>query len=63
MQQEQLFPMVRERMQHWLGGYIQKPELLSDHYVSPPGLGAQAGVKGALALALDAFSMHERGRA
>lgn len=54
MQQQRLFPAIRARMRHWLGGYCQRPEVMSDHYVRAPRLGAQAGIKGALALAIDA---------
>jgi len=56
MSQERLFPLVRARMLHWLGGYIDRSELLSDtdRYVVPPGLGARAGVMGALCLAMAA---------
>ena len=54
MQQVQLFPTISARMRHWLGGYIQSAEVQSDDFISPPGLGAQAGVKGALALAVAA---------
>lgn len=54
MQQQRLFPAIAERMRHWLGGYCQRAEILSAEYVRPPRLGAQAGVKGALALAIDA---------
>jgi fructokinase len=43
-------------MLHWLGGYIDRSELLadSDHYVVPPTLGARAGVLGAISLAISA---------
>jgi fructokinase len=53
---ERLFPMVRARMLDWLGGYIDRNEILShsDRYVVAPGLGARAGVMGALALAMTA---------
>lgn len=54
MQQERLFPLIRTRMRHWLQGYVQHPELSDSLFVSPPGLGIQSGVKGALVLALDA---------
>jgi fructokinase len=54
--QERLFPLVRARTLHWLGGYIDRRELLSDidRYIVPPGLGARAGVMGALRLAMAA---------
>ena len=54
MQQDRLFPLIRARMQHWLGGYWQQAELYADSYICAPALGTQAGVKGALALAIDA---------
>jgi fructokinase len=56
MAQERLFPGIRERMLHWLGGYIDRSELLadSDQYVVPPALGRRAGVLGGLGLAIDA---------
>jgi fructokinase len=56
MSQQRLMPLIRERLQHLLGGYVHRPEILAhiDQYVVTPGLGAQAGVLGALALAIDA---------
>ena len=54
MQQTRLFPAIRARMRHWLGGYCQREEVLSEDYVRAPVLGARAGVMGALALAIDA---------
>ncbi len=56
MNQLQLFPLIRRRLQLWLGGYIDREEVLAcvDDYVVPPRLGAQAGILGALALAFDA---------
>jgi fructokinase len=53
---ERLFPLVRQRALHWLGGYIDRREILKDiaRYIVPPALGARAGVLGALCLALDA---------
>jgi fructokinase len=56
MSQTQLFAPIRQRLLHWLGGYIERSELLanSDHYVVPPALGAKAGVLGALLLATEA---------
>jgi hypothetical protein len=41
-------------MLHWLCGYLPHAELQAANYVSPPGLGSAAGIKGALALAIDA---------
>ena len=56
MAQERLFPDIRQRSLHWLGGYIDRGEILGDidHYIVPPALGANAGVLGALALAIGA---------
>jgi fructokinase len=55
MSQDRLFPLIRLRMQHWLGGYIDRPEIHdADRYVVPPALGAQSGVLGALCLAISA---------
>ncbi|HNB52052.1 MAG TPA: ROK family protein [Anaerolineales bacterium] len=53
MQQPQLFPMVRKKVQQILNGYLQIPAILEsiDTYIVPPALGGEAGVKGALALA------------
>ena len=50
---ESLFPLVRRRTLHWLGGYIDRREILGDieGYVVPPALGGRAGVLGALCLA------------
>lgn len=52
MQQYQLFPLIRKKMQNSLNGYIQSEILLHqiDSYIVPPGLGNQAGVLGALAI-------------
>jgi fructokinase len=53
---ERLFPLVRRRTLHWLGGYVDRCEILNgiEHYIVPPALGARAGVLGALCLAVDA---------
>ena len=49
--------MVRAEVRDVLNGYIVSPALEEgiDGYIVPPSLGADAGVCGALALALDAF--------
>ncbi|UCD42561.1 MAG: ROK family protein, partial [Chloroflexota bacterium] len=53
MDQKQLFPLIRSRLQEILADYIHAREILEqvDHYVLPPELGSQAGVLGAIALA------------
>lgn len=53
MKQEQLFPLVRAELQKLLNGYVQHPSLTTeiDQYIVAPGLGDNAGLCGALALA------------
>lgn len=54
MAQEQMFPLVRRKVQTLLAGYVQSPAILGDgidSYIVPPGLGNMAGVLGAIALA------------
>lgn len=45
MRRNELYPMVRAKVSGLLKGYIEAPEIV------PPGLGARAGVLGAIALA------------
>jgi fructokinase len=56
MSQARLLPLIRSRLRHWLGGYIDRSEILTgaDRYVVAPDLGDRAGVLGALVLAMDA---------
>jgi fructokinase len=56
MQQTRLFAPVRARMRHWLGGYVDRPQVEADvdAYVVAPGLGTDSGILGALHLAIDA---------
>jgi len=56
MSQLRLLPLIQGRMLHWLGGYIDRREILEQtgRYVTVPALGLQAGVLGALSLAIDA---------
>ena len=54
MHQKQLFPLIHKYLQERLHGYIQKEEITTDKikdYVVYPGLGDNAGICGALALA------------
>ncbi len=55
MHQEQLLPLVREKVADMLGGYMQTKEL-SDlaSYLVPPSLGDDQGILGALKLGMDA---------
>jgi fructokinase len=56
MSQTRLLPLIRTRLLHWLGGYVDRSEILCgvDRYVVAPGLGDDAGVRGALTLAMNA---------
>ncbi len=56
MHQAHLFPMIRQKVQRALNGYVQMPQLLDaiDRYIVPPALGDRAGVLGAMALAQEA---------
>lgn len=45
MQRQQLFPMIRTWVASFLNGYLKTGD------ITPPGLGSQAGVLGAIALA------------
>lgn len=55
MKQYHLFPKVQRLTQVYLNSYVQSDLIINhiDDYIVPPRLGDQAGVKGALALALD----------
>jgi fructokinase len=53
LQAGRLLARVRVRLHHWLAGYVPLAELRREDYLAPPGLGDDAGIKGALALALD----------
>jgi fructokinase len=57
-QQPHLLPMVREKVLSLLNGYVQSPAILEgiESYIVPPGLGNQAGVLGAIALAQEALA-------
>lgn len=58
MKQQQLFPLIREKLLLHLNEYIKIPEITQhiDSYIVPPGLGDQAGILGAIALAQKAAS-------
>jgi fructokinase len=53
MKQQQVFPLIREKVQRALNGYIQAPAITEDidNYIVPPELGDRVGVLGAIALA------------
>ena len=56
MNQAQIFPMLRVKVQQAINGYVRSPEILEriGEYIVPPALGGRAGVLGAIALAQDA---------
>jgi len=56
-QQPQVMPLIRQKTQASLNGYVQSPAILEhiDTYIVPPALGKQAGVLGAIALAQQAL--------
>ena len=56
MSHEQLLAPIRGRLLHWLGGYIDRPEILDavDAYLVPPALQGRSGVLGAVLLAMQA---------
>jgi fructokinase len=58
MNQPQLFPLIRAKVQDLLKGYVEAPQILVDiqNYIVPPGLGSESGVLGAIALAYEAGS-------
>lgn len=53
MQQAGLYPMVRRKVVQILNGYVHSKSITEqiDRYIVPPGLGNQAGMLGAIALA------------
>ncbi len=53
MEQAQLFPMIRKKVEERLNGYLGVKEILEeiDAFIVPPGLGNRAGMLGAIALA------------
>ena len=56
MNQTQLYPMIRKYAKEFLNEYIQKEEVLHniDNYIIPNGLGNDAMIVGAFALAIEA---------
>lgn len=56
MKQQQLFPLIRKNVLEMLNGYVSSPYLTEkeiDQYIVTPGLTDEAGVKGALYLAVN----------
>jgi fructokinase len=52
-QQSHLMPLIRQKVQKLINGYVQSPHILTDidSYIVSPGLGGRAGVLGAIAMA------------
>ena len=53
MRRDELLPLVRREVGELMNGYLDAPDVRDgmSGYITPPGLGAQAGVLGAIALA------------
>ena len=52
MHQEQLFPLIRKKVQEKMNGYIRTPELADmDHYIVPASLNDDQGILGCIRLA------------
>lgn len=64
MQQEQLFPKIREYVKELLNGYVQKKEILQniDEYIVYPKFGQAAGTCGAIALAMNEMNKSASGK-
>jgi fructokinase len=61
MQQDRLFPIIREELLRLLNGYIEAREITdcAAQYVVPAALGRRAGVLGALVLAEEAARLND----
>lgn len=51
MRQQQLFPLIKQKIKQKINGYINSTYLEDENYICPPQLGENAGASGALALA------------
>lgn len=57
MHQEQLFPLIRQKVTYLLGGYVQAEELEDmEHYIVPASLNDDQGIMGCLELARREFA-------
>ena len=57
MHQEQMFPLVRKKVQEKLNSYLQNDKITEhiEEYIVPPALGDNAGITGALLLGWQEF--------
>ena len=56
MHQEQLFPMIREKVKEMIAGYLNTPQLADmDNYIVPASLNDDQGIMGCIKLGLDAL--------
>jgi len=64
MEQPQLWPMVHQKVQEVLNGYISVSQILEDieDYIVPPALGSRSGVLGAIAPAQRVAGYFTEGR-
>jgi fructokinase len=52
MHQKQLFPLIRNQVKQFLGGYIKTPQIADlDQYIVPASLGENQGIMGCIQLA------------
>jgi fructokinase len=58
--QPRLYTAVQARMLHWLNDYIKATELSAADYIAAPGLAGEAGIRGALSLAITDSSDQNR---
>jgi fructokinase len=58
MQQQSLFPLIRQKVRERLNGYIVSPIIRGsmEDYIVPPGLGKRSGILGAMAMARSVVS-------
>ncbi len=59
MHQTQLFPLIREQVVSTLNGYVSKSEVINEivDYITPPLLGNNSGLCGALALGIQELQL------
>ncbi len=61
MHQEQLFPLIREKVKDMVAGYINTKELQDiDNYIVPASLHDDQGIMGAIKLGLNALEQAKK---